>query len=678
MKDALKALPIPPVVRAGLLLSLALAVAPHLWHLDPWITGFFYAMAGLYALALRQPKALPGRFLLFLLMLAGLVDVVMHGGGLDGRASGTSLLTVMLGLKLLETRTRRDVYVTLFLGYFMVATQFLFAQGLGLSLYLALVVLGLTAVLNALHRVDPQPLWGQPLRDSALLLLASLPLMVILFVLFPRLGGPLWQLAAPPNSAVTGLSDRLRLGGISQLSQSRALAFRVRFDQTPPPPAQRYWRGPVLWQTDGREWLPAEGLPNTPPRYQPLGEAVGYEVTLEPNHRHWLFALDLPAEVPPDAAIGRDFQIQANQPVDKRRQYHLRSYPAYRVLEITPRERRLALQYPADTVTPRMRALLAQWQRQDPAPAGVVDQALTFFRQQPFVYTLSPPPLGANPVDSFLFDTQRGFCEHYASSFALLMRIAGIPSRVVTGYQGGEWNPQGEYFALRQSDAHAWAEVWINELGWVRVDPTAAVAPERIERPIDPTTLGEGAPVSFAVGDLGLLRGLWRNGRWLVDNLEYSWQHWVVNFSQDSQHQLLRGLGLGFLQGYWLGIASVVGGMLSLLPIWWLLRQKGLRSADALARVNQRWRDKLRKAGMVVPDSLGPHDLGEAAARHFPEQADRLRLISRLYVALRYGEHPNAGQLSRLRQMVGQLRLRRAGNGPSAGSADQAISTRAR
>lgn len=658
MRDALKALPIPPVVRAGLLLSLALAVAPHLWHLDPWITGFFYAMAGIYGLSLRQPKALPGRFLLFLLLLAGLVDVVMHGGGLDGRASGTSLLTVMLGLKLLETRTRRDVYVTLFLGYFTVATQFLFEQGLGLSLYLALVVLGLTSVLNALHRVEPQPLWGQPLRDSGLLLLASLPLMVILFVLFPRLGGPLWQLAAPPSSAVTGLSDRLQLGGISQLSQSRALAFRVRFDQTPPPPGQRYWRGPVLWQTDGRAWLPAADLPIGPPRYQPLGEAVGYEVTLEPSQRHWLFALDLPAEVPADAAIGRDFQIQASQPVVKRRSYHLRSYPEYRVLDLSERERRLALAYPEHSVTPRMHALLSEWRQRDPGAAGMVDQALLYFRQQPFVYTLSPPALGSNPVDAFLFDTRRGFCEHYASSFTLLMRAAGIPSRVVTGYQGGEWNPRGDYFAIRQSDAHAWSEVWIDSLGWVRVDPTAAVAPQRIERPIDPN-VGEGAPVVFEAGSPGLLQGLWRNGRWLIDDLEFSWQHWVVNFSQDNQHRLLQGLGLGFLQGYWLGIAAVLGGALSLLPIWWLLRQKGLQQGDELARIHGRFRDKLRKAGMTVADTLGPRDLGEAAARCFPQQADQLRLISRLYVSLRYGHGPAREDRKRLRRLVRSLRLTR-------------------
>lgn len=662
MKDALNRLPISQQVRLGLVLVLSLSVAPHLWHLSPWITGFYFSMAGLYLLTLRQPKALPGRILLFLLMVGGLVNVLMHGGGFDGRQSGSSLLTVMLGLKLLETRTRRDVYITLFLGYFVIATQFLFEQGLGLSLYLGLVVLGLTSVLTALHRVEAGPVWRLAGLEAGRLLLASVPLMVILFVLFPRLSGPMWQLNAPTGAATTGLGNSLRMGEISQLSRSSALAFRVRFDDTPPPSTQRYWRGPVLWQTDGRQWLPAS-LPLRPPPYRPLGAAVGYEVTLEPHNRHWLFALDLPAERPDDAAMGRDYQIQSKREVRKRRQYHLRSHTEYQVLEISDTERELALQLPELAVTDRMQDLVADWRGSGRSDAELIDQALQHFNQQPFVYTLSPPVLGALPVDEFMFETRRGFCEHYASSFALLMRLAGIPSRVVTGYQGGEWNPQGEYLAIRQSDAHAWSEVWLEDVGWLRVDPTAAVAPERIERPIDPDLAEEGAPVSFQVGDLGLLRDMWRNGRWLVDSLEYNWHHWVVNFSQDSQHQLLRDMGLGFLKGYWLGIAAVIGGIVSLLPIWWLLRHKPSRQDDPLARIHQQFRHKLGKAGLDVPLSLGPRDLGQLAAARFSKQAERIQLITRLYLILRYGRRAGTADIRRLQRMVRSLRLRKNGTG---------------
>jgi transglutaminase-like putative cysteine protease len=654
VKDLVAERPLAPQAVGGLLLLYALIGAPHLAHLSPLLMGLFYAALGWRALAMRWPGLLPGRALRALLTLAALAAVTLTvAGQLDGRALGVGLLTVMAGLKALEFSGRRDLYVTVFLGCFLLATQFLFAQSLWVTLYLLPLLLGLLALLAYSNRVEP-PGWRQALRDTGRLMLAGVPMALLLFVLFPRLPGPLWGVSAPA-AGVTGLTDRLNPGSVSQLSRSPALAFRVSFSGERPPASQLYWRGPVFWDTDGRVWSAAEpGRPDRRPT--PAGERWLQQVTLEPSNQYWLFALDRAVDAPRGAGRSRDGQLLSIEPVRERRHYQVNSVIGVGETELTPTEQRRALALPDGIVTARMSRLVADWRGGDARPVALVAAALRHFREQPFVYTLYPPPLGQNVFDEFLFETKSGFCEHYATSFVVLMRAAGIPARVVGGYQGGEWNPRGEHLVVRQSDAHAWAEVWLGDR-WQRVDPTAAVAPERIERGIDLDAAAPGRPLSFQAPAEGGLAGLWREAAWLVDGLELGWQRWVVGYSDVAQSGLLSRLGLGWLSGYRLGMAAVVAATLALLPLWWLLRRLPGGQVDPALQAYRRLQHKLQRAGMVVPPSVPPTRLAALAASRFPNQRMAIGRIVGLYLGARYGSNPTAAELARLRRLVRALRL---------------------
>ena len=286
--------------------------------------------------------------------------------------------------------------------------------------------------------------------------------------------------------------------------------------------------------------------------------------------------------------------------------------------------------------------------------------ARNYFHTQPFVYTLTPPALPGNAVDGFLFDTRQGFCEHYATSFTVLMRAAGIPARLVGGYQGGEWNPRGGHLVVRQSDAHAWSEVWLDD-HWQRVDPTAAVAPERIQRPIDVAAAARGGPVTFEAQAPGWLASMVREGGWLIDSMELGWQRWVVGYSDRTQAGLLAGLGLAWLQGYRLALATVIAAGLALVPLWWLLRGSPRQPADPTQRSYRRLQDKLRKAGLPLPVSLAPSELARRAGERFPAQRIAIGRIVGLYLALRYGPLGDRQRQRRLAAMVRALRLPRTG-----------------
>ncbi|MCW5584818.1 MAG: DUF3488 domain-containing transglutaminase family protein [Chromatiales bacterium] len=657
MRDALAALPIAPRLLGATLFVLAALMAPHAANLHPAILGFFYLAVGWRVLALRHPRWLPGRWLLLALMAAAIALVIMSTGLYDGRLAGTALLVVMLGLKLLELRARRDIHVTVFLGYFVVLTQFLYSQSLGLAVYLFAGTLVLTAVQVGLNRVHAQP--RQVLRHAVGLFVAALPLALVVFMLFPRLHSPLWGIKT--QRAFTGISGEMTLGSLGELSRSTATAFRVQFDGMPPPPEQRYWRGPVLWHTDGRRWsadrASARAL-DTVGR-DPL--ALGYEITLEPTGEYWLFGLDVVTVKPPGTHLNSSYTLVSEQRVNQRLTFRAASDPGFHMLALSERERALGLQLP-DRVAPRVAGLVAQWQAStDPAqPLQMVARALDFFRNEPFVYTLTPGTLQGDPVEQFLFETRRGFCEHYAGSFALLMRVAGIPARVVIGYQGGERNPHADHWVVRQSDAHAWTEVWIPGLGWWRVDPTAAVAPDRIEQPIDTAASQAGDRVMFGDGDPGALLALWQNAVWLADAVDLGWHRWVVGFSAERQTSLLQWLGLGRPHGFGLAIALLIGGALAVAVVYLLAQLPRPRSGDPLPMLWRRFTDKLRRAGVDVVASQGPDTLCAAAMRMFPQSADQLSAIRRIYVQLRYGRQSDQEMVRALSRRIRRLSLRPA------------------
>lgn len=641
------------------LLIIGAAVAPHAVHLSPWLTGMFGLFAALRLSVNKRPRPVQHRAVLLGLTLVGLITTALASPSLNGRDGGVGLLVVMLGLKLVEMRTQRDQVILSLLGYFVVVTQFLYVRDLGLTLYLGLVVWALTTLLMHSQRANRDRISLGDLGGSGLILLQSLPVMAVLFLLFPRLEAPLWSFGTDDSVALTGLTDRLEPGSISRLVASGAIAFRVEAQGPMPPPDERYFRGPVFWSTNGRSWWEApEGLSALPTSTQTQG--IHQLVTMEPNGERWLPALDTPIAAPPGAALTADREVLANEPVRSRLTYEVISTIGHSDEILDRRRRRLALQVPADLST-RVRRLAASWRTDSATGRDIIGHALAYFRTQPFVYTLSPPRLGEHPTDRFLFESRSGFCEHYATSFTLLMRLAGLPARVVTGYQGGEINPRGGYLILRQSDAHAWSEVWLNREGWVRVDPTAAVAPQRIETPIDAELSRQTGNVRFAVPRLGPFRDLARQLRWSLDSLAIRWHYWVVGYSRARQARLLGSAGLGLLRGPAQAASAIILAMLVVGVIGFALRRHphARTRSDPVRRTYGRFCTKMARAGLMRAPCEGPTDFARRAAIARPELATEIQEITALYVSLRYGRDA-IGKLCQLRRRVARLRAIRA------------------
>ncbi|MDE2088925.1 MAG: DUF3488 domain-containing transglutaminase family protein [Gammaproteobacteria bacterium] len=644
-----------------LLASLALVIAPHALRLPAWIPLLCALLGAWRTLAHRRRWRAPRKSVLLLFTLACAVGVYLDFGTLFGRDAGVALLTIMLGLKLLETQRRRDIMVVVFLAYFLVITNFLYSQSIPMALYMLVAVLVITGALIDLNLPETRPV-RVTLRLSVQLLAQAAPIALLLFILFPRIPGPLWSLPNDAHRGVTGLTDRLAPGSLSRLSESNAVAFRASFEGPPPPPAQRYWRGPVLWHTDGMDWTPGRRRDGKPGRagvmaYRALGRPLTYTVILEPDNRPWLFTLGLPASVPPHAYLTPDFQLLADKPVTHRIRYRVSSYLRYDTGSLSAAERARALQLPAH-ISPRVRALASSWRGAARGDAQIVNDALLYFRGRPFVYTLTPPPLGRHPVADFLFKTRKGFCEHYAASFALLMRIAGIPSRVITGYLGGKMNPLGDYMIVRQSDAHAWVEVWLKRRGWVRVDPTAAVAPQRIDEGIDVADIAPaGGAVRFDVPQAAWLARAWRHTRLAWDAANYGWDRWVLAYGPRRQLALLARLGLGAPPWQVMALGLLIGtGALLLATGLLMLRRRPARVNDPAAAAYRRFCSKLARRGLRRAPGEGPLDFERRIADLRPDLAAPGRAIIRLYVALRYGAHAPRDALSRLRRQVRAFR----------------------
>ncbi|HOW76201.1 MAG TPA: DUF3488 and transglutaminase-like domain-containing protein [Candidatus Competibacteraceae bacterium] len=636
-----------------LTLTLTLAAAPHTSELPIWLAPAFIAIAGWRGFIAVYHRPLPPRWVLLVLALLAAIGVLITYKTLLGRDAGVALLTVMTACKLLETRGLRDGVVLVLLGYLLVMSNLLFSQDIPMVAYLLAVVTLMLVSQMLIHRQHAGLTTLAPLRLAGKMVLAAIPVMLVLFVLFPRIPGPLWGLPKDAYQGRTGLSGEMEPGTISQLIQSSDVAFRVRFTGAMPPSAQRYWRGPVLWDFDGRRWtLRDEPLSQAPLPFIPEGPALDYAVIMEPNNQRWLLALDLPANLPPRARMTPSFQLLRDQPVNEAYRYEVRSYPQYRTGELTPAERFMGLRLPPRS-NPRARELAEEWRARDPQPEALVNAALALFREQSFYYTLSPPLLGFHSVDEFLFRTRQGFCEHYASAFVFLMRAAGVPARVMTGYLGGERNEMGEYLIVRQSDAHAWAEVWLEGRGWVRIDPTAAVAPNRVQQGLY-GALPDAAEVPFLArrgGDYQWLRQLALG--W--DALNIRWNEWVLAYGPDRQKEFLSGLGFGAVDWGEMTVA-MVGILGGLALIFLLLRWRSRLPPDPVARAWQRFCARLARRGLMRGVHEGPLDFTERAVAQKPEQAGLIREIGELYARLRYGPAAPSAEVRRLQRLTWRFR----------------------
>ncbi len=639
-----------------LLVALFFCWIAHAQHLPLWVTGSAFALMGYRAWLTVQGQALPSRWLLWLLAIALGLALLTQFRTLFGRDAGVAALVMLLALKLLEMRARRDVFVVLFIGFFLILTNFLYSQSIPVA---GLMVCALLTILLAqinLQFVHVEPPFAVKLKLAGSLLVQAVPLMLVLFVLFPRISGPLWALPKDANSGKTGLSDTMVPGSVSELALSGELAFRVDFDQAPPASAKLYWRGPVLQEFDGRSWRRAESMQG-----QPAGElkimmpvnaaTVDYAVTLEAHQKPWIFVLEAPVLVPTIAQggyevhLGADLQLTANRAVTERLRYRARSQLNFTWFDHMTAAQREALTDLPFGYNPRTLALAAQWQQelqgsqgQDRAAEKLLQRAVQFYTSRPFRYSLRPPPLGQHSVDEFLFDTQSGFCEHYASSFVVLMRALGVPARVVTGYQGGEINPVDGGVSVRQSDAHAWVEVWLAQRGWVRIDPTALVAPGRIERGIA-ASVQDGAALPFLMrADSNWLRQL----RFNWEAVNNSWNQWVLSFNSERQRDLLQRLGMPQPDWRMLGVllltaAGVALGAVALL-LW--LRE---RKVDPLARLYSRYCVLVAQRGIERLAHEGALDFARRALRQLQQEQTlavrQMRLIelgALLYASLRY------------------------------------------
>lgn len=630
-----------------LLASALAACAPLTPYLPLWLSvSAAIAFAWRAALTWRHWR-LPPRWLLTLLVIAGTTAVFMEYRTIWGRTPGLALLTVFLSLKLLELRAARDAVSTALLCYFLVLGLFLFTQTIPTAMLACLTVLIATAALLAASDDRPEPY--RQLRRAGLMLAQALPLMLLLFLLFPRVQGPLWGIPQDRFSGSSGISDTMAPGSIAQLSQSDAIAFRVKFDGAVPPQSQLYWRGPVMTSFDGHRWRVTQtaGIYSEVP-YPRKGAPVDYEVTLEPHGRYWLFGLELPASLPPDSALTDDYQPVARQAVRSRLRYTQRAWPeATAGVDEAPAILRSAVVLPRSG-NPRIRAIGASWRAQyGDDGAAILAAAQDLFNKQLLSYTLNPPLLGSDSVDEFLFDTKRGFCEHFAAAFVVALRSAGVPARVVAGYQGGEINPVDGYLVVRQYDAHAWAEVWLAGRGWVRIDPTAISAPSRVNRNFAAAVpSGEVLPF-LSRSDLAWLKEL----RYRLDAVTNGWNQWVLGYNPQRQRDLLAGLG--FNGPDWrsmTAILSVLCGAVMLALTAWILRNR-TRVDPALAA----WREfttRLRRRGITWQHWEGPRAFAERAARQAPEHAKSIHDIAALYVRLRYGPAPQSADLAQLKTRI--------------------------
>lgn len=644
-----------------ILAAVALVLLPQVAFLPLWASSLALAMLAWRLWMARQGQSLPSKWLLAALLALAMGATVLQFRSVVGPEAGVVLVVLLLVLKTLEMRARRDAMVIFFLGFFTLLTLFLQSQSLTMAVAMLLAVWGLLAALVNAHMPAGYPSLRQLLRTSGLLMLWGTPVMLVLFLGFPRFA-PLWGLPSQAAQGRTGLSNDMSVGQVAELAQSQSVAMRVRFE-TPdghtPPQRLLYFRGPVLSHFDGRNWkaqaddghslLPAgSAMPATG-----LGPAIGYEITLEPHQQRWLLTLEATL-APPATHLRRvqpssDLQWLSQRPITDVLRYQAQAHLHYAYgQQLSAAQRRLYLQQP-ESLNPRT----AEWAqslrtRHGNDDTAIVQAALSHLSDGLFMYTLQPGAVSsAHTADDFWFDRQRGFCEHIASAFAVLMRAAGIPSRIVTGYQGGERNPVDGLWTVRQRDAHAWTEVWLPHEGWLRIDPTAAVAPARIEqlqRLPPPTTLFDSTFGTVITPDvLQRLRANW-------EAVNHRWNDWVLNYSSSDQSQVMRHLGLSRWDAakvaLWLGVivAAVLSG-------FWAQRWYRQRQPDPWLRLMQKARGRLSQAGITHAHQLGQRSLAQAAQAQWGDESQPLQNWLLQMEQWRYAPHgPDTPSLATLRR----------------------------
>ncbi len=641
----------------GLLFAQGSAVLLHFSQAPIWLLLLAVVVFIWRLQILRSQWSFPNRFVRLCLVIFSMAAVVLYYKEWYALEPMVSLLIIAFLLKLLEVDQQRDALILIFVGYFVTASAFLFDQGIISTLLGIFVLWSLTACMVVLHGSRIQYLSRRTVRMVSVLLIQSVPLMLLMLFVFPRIGA-LWSVPIQSSSAVTGVSDSMSPGDFSQLTRSRKLAFRVSFDDDRiPDPSQRYWRGLVFTEFDGRRWERPKGANlykgKEPDKTEFIadGPTFNYEVILEPTNTPWIYSIPL-AEVTDKRFIrSAANEMWLRDPVTQRIKYKASSTLNYRTRE---RDERLkqSLMLPKG-YNPRSIEMAQKWRRESISTENYIKKILNFYNQK-FTYTLSPPKLGQHTVDEFLFSSQSGFCEHFSSSFVVLMRAAGIPARVVVGYQGGKWNDADNYLLVRQYDAHAWAEVWFSDKGWVRVDPTAAVAPNRIE---------QGLLDTLSVADQDLLEhsGLpsfdWINRlslKW--DSINYRWQSWVLSYDQDTQSTFLKKL-LGEVTSTRLAILLIAPGMIMLIIFGFFTLRNISKPTLRKVKLYQALIRRLERRGVpsVAGEPLTDHC--KRATHTIPDKKDLIHKLSHSINTCLYSSEDDISNHSykELKQLIHRL-----------------------
>ncbi len=644
------------------------ASLPHWPTIAPWMSVLLLAAIGWrFGVALYGWPA-PMRAIRLPLSIGAFLAVLLEHRTLNGVTAGSALLVVMIAFKFLESRNQRDQLVLLMISYFLMFATLLGERGPLTVAYIVLLVWLTTVALIQIGRRGELLAYRTTGRLGGRLLLHAVPVMVALFVLFPRLPGPLWALPGSTSSGATGLDDEMSPGDITNLGLSDEIAFRVEFEGRPPRANDLYWRGPSLTNFNGKTWFPPQGMRHrVDDTIEYRGEPTRYRVMLEPNGRNWAFALDMPRSWTPDSALRRSSEYHLMIPFGGARsgrvEYRVASHVDYRARQPLSEPDRALFSALPEGSNPRTRALAESWLADRPNGAAIVERAMAYLRSQPFAYTLTPPALGVHAVDEFLFETREGFCEHYASAMTVLLRAAGLPARVVVGYQGGELNALGGYYIIRQSDAHAWTEVWLEDEGWTRVDAVAAVAPERVALGFN--GVGRGGATAAAAA----LRARWTRPVALFwDAVDTRWQAWIIGYGPALQRTLLESLGFENLRRaqrsavlLGLAVAATIALLIGLnLYLSWRQRQRA--ALDAAASCFAAFVRHLAKLDVTArAPAEGPRAYAERAANALPHVGAQIRAIVDLYLRARYEPDGDAAALTELAAAVAAFRGVRAG-----------------
>lgn len=652
-----------------LLLGLLLVFIPHFSHLPLWLSFVMFGLLIWRGAFELQLCAIPSKLVLFLLTIMLLAGIIYSYHTLIGRDAGSAMLLGLLCLKLFEIKSFRDVILIINLALFSIVISFLFSQSIPIAfiMFFALVFL-FSALISFQHDykkinvIQPVPLnlirknEKQHFRLALKMLAQALPFAVVLFILFPRVDGPLWGLPEDAFSGTTGLSDKMSPGKISHLSSDSAVAFRVKFESETPPSNELYWRGPVMWHFNGYDWsAPTEQrVALNKFEFTGLNKEINYSITLQPHNNYWMLALDVPSKLPARSILTTDMQVLSIKPIQKLKRYKLSSYTQYVLPPNTKVSMRRYLKLPDSLGANLSRSRkLIETLKDVQHPENTIKSVLDYFSTQNFYYSRRPPLLFNNPIDEFLFDTKRGYCEHYASSFTVLMRLAGIPSRVVTGYQGGIINPIDNFMTVRQSDAHAWSEVFIKDKGWIRVDPTAVIPPGNIENTDDALRLNSTFKKPSHIYKIHWLAKQMRKARFAYDAVNNRWNQWVIGYNNDKQKAFFEAIGIPEIT--WQGLSQLLFSILAVLVglLALIVFSNKTNKKDQTQLYYLKFVKRLKKYGLNKGTTEGANDFCSRAIVTLPDKKDRIQKITSLYLELRYSIYKDSN-LGLFKKMVRQ------------------------